>query len=657
MLPKLAQPAVGIPSRAVTTPPPMVSKPKIWQFVRHDHDARVAGKHYDLRLGDPRTGTTYNWAGKRWPEPGQGTYVAMQPTHSYDYLKFQGRIAEGYGAGDVRIGRREPTEIISASPEEVRFNLYKGRVPEQYVLKKMEGAKWVLRNATPSRDTKTWQALVPVDKPKYRQRTSEWIDFGDEDQILQAKIDGAHAIYALRAGKPVKVFSYRVAKSTPTRLIEHTYKIPGWEKNVVPPELDNTVLRGEVYATRRGRALREKDIGALLNTSTLQSREKQHRIGGLKTSTFDVVKYKGKDVSGLPYQERLRILREVTKKIPGLHLPPSAESSKDKQRLFRRIESGREKLTREGVVAWSKSKDEVTKIKLRPDYDVHVRKVMPSTHEGWAGGVAYSLTPQGDIVGTMGSGFTHALREAMLKTPKNYVGRVARVEADEQFPSGALRVPVFKGWHSSKSEETMFKESALYHYAPKDADVLKEGLRTPYSLAKDQPSRFKFYASKAKTVSGKREATAEDIISYLEKNRGEGGSRMVSVLATPISKALLKGNPRRKDLSSFAAGSTLYSVDYSRLISKGLVDKAFLVRGGSQKAVDPKKLERLLAAAKPLKLKKHPYAFSAVPHGFIVVKKGVIPPKYLSKESQEHAIWARRRVKTARELLAPISGP
>jgi hypothetical protein len=71
------------------------------------------------------------------------------------------------------------------------------------------------------------------------------------------------------------------------------------------------------------------------------------------------------------------------------------------------------------------------------------------------------LTPEGKIVGTMGTGFSQNLRKKMLQDPDRYVGRVARAKAEAQFPSGALRVPAFKGWHTEKSEEKMFKEGTI----------------------------------------------------------------------------------------------------------------------------------------------------------------------------------------------------
>jgi len=464
----------------------------------------VHNSHYDLRLGDPSTGLTFNWAGKKWPRPGEGTYVISQPLHDYDYLNFKGEIKDGYGAGRVDIARREPTEIVSSNPERVQFNLYKGRTPEQFVLRKVDGKKWVLRNTTPSRDIPRWNELVPPTKPSYREKGVGWLDFAKNDEVLQAKIDGAHNYYVFRAGQPMRVFSYRKARSTPTGLIEHTFKIPGWEKNVVPKELDNTVMRGEVYAVdRRGKALKEKDVGALLNTSTLESRAKQQRTGHLQTSVFNVEKFRGKDVSKLPYEIKLKLMEQAAEKIPGLHLPPTARTPQEKQMLFQKIQRGQEKLTREGVVSHNLRTDQTHKVKFRPDFDVYIRQVNPSTHPGWAGSVSYSLTPRGPIVGTMGSGFTHAQRERMLENPGDYVGRVARVKAEGQFDSGALRVPVFKDWHQEKSEEKLFKEGrirkkdGMFEVLSKDNKVLGRHIRQ--DLARRQERAI--HARRGKTAS------------------------------------------------------------------------------------------------------------------------------------------------------------
>ena len=460
--------AVGIPDRTSYVDPPKIDEPKIFLASVHRHLADRAGDHRDLRLGDPKTGLTYNWAGKKWPKPGEGTYYIAQPTHDFAYLRFQGDIKEGYGKGRVSLERHEPTEIVKSTPERVAFNLYKGRVPEQYVLRKVDGKKWVLHNVTPSRDVPRWDRMVSAIKPRYKEKPTDWLDFSDGSQVLQAKIDGASNYLVLKAGQPMRAFSYRKAKSTPTGLIEHTQKLPDWHKNVVPKELDNTVLRAEIYARdSKGRALKEKDVGALLNTNTLQSRAKQQRMGQLQAAAFGVERFRGKDVSSMPYEAKLKMLEEVAAKIPGVELPPTARTPLEKQLLFQRIQRGQEKLTREGVVTHELQGNTTTKVKFRPDFDVYVQGVNPSIHPGWAGSLSYSLTPKGPVVGTMGSGFTQAQRRRMLQHPEDYIGRVARVKAEGQFDSGALRVPVFKGYHQEKSEEKLFKEATVQKHKGK----------------------------------------------------------------------------------------------------------------------------------------------------------------------------------------------
>jgi hypothetical protein len=50
-------------------------------------------------------------------------------------------------------------------------------------------------------------------------------------------------------------------------------------------------------------------------------------------------------------------------------------------------------------------------------------------------------------VGRVGSGFSHETLADMLHSPKDYEGRIARIKAQEQYPSGAYRAPRFISLH------------------------------------------------------------------------------------------------------------------------------------------------------------------------------------------------------------------
>jgi len=57
------------------------------------------------------------------------------------------------------------------------------------------------------------------------------------------------------------------------------------------------------------------------------------------------------------------------------------------------------------------------------------------------------LKPGGDPVGKVGTGFSSEVRKQMMESPDDFIGRVARIRAQEQFPSGAYRAPAFLALH------------------------------------------------------------------------------------------------------------------------------------------------------------------------------------------------------------------
>jgi hypothetical protein len=192
----------------------------------------------------------------------------------------------------------------------------------------------------------------------------------------------------------------------------------------------------------------------VLNAATLRSLEKQKAQDiELRSYLFNVLRYGKKPIGmELPYPERIEKLREIMQYLPAgkFGLPEMAGTPEEQRELWKRITTGEHPLTREGVVAWPKAGGKPTKVKLYDEADVFVREIFPGKGklEGTgAGGFKYSLEPEGQIVGEVGTGFSEATRKQMWETPKEYVGRVARIKAQEQFPSGAYRAPAFIGLH------------------------------------------------------------------------------------------------------------------------------------------------------------------------------------------------------------------
>jgi hypothetical protein len=362
-------------------------------------------------------------------------------------MDFHGRIESGYGKGRVDLARRDRTEIVSSNNDHVRFNLYTGKGQEEYLLRRMDGNKWLLHNVTVTRDGKA--ANLPDSKPKYKSKDPSKLDPDSPDTVWQAKIDGAHALFMFdKPGSQARVFSYRPTERD-TGIIEHTHKLPDHTSLRTPSQLQGTILRGELYATdKHGRALEPARIGGILNANVWKSRQKQETEGRLRPVVFDVVQWKGRNVENAPYSKKLEMLREAVRHAPWLELPRMAHTPEEKQELFDDIKSGREPTTKEGIIEWHlPSGAPPTKAKFLDEKDVIVRRIFPEKREGMAGGFEFSYTKDGPIIGRVGTGMSHAMKRDMLQNPSKYEGLTARVLMQRTADRYAPRAPKFYGFH------------------------------------------------------------------------------------------------------------------------------------------------------------------------------------------------------------------
>lgn len=453
--------APGIPSSREVRDLPAVTEPHQWQVATQVHEAERAGVHTDLRLVDEE-GQAHSWALpgiKGLPKPGEKVRAIAQPTHTAEYAGKRGSFlipAGTYGAGKVTGSGLAPAEVLRHGGGVLRFNVY-GRSPQELsIISTPKGQ--VLYNHTVTQETGVRGPgghAIPQSKPKYLERRPEALQFDNPDEVHQAKIDGAHVTFHIpEAGKQIRAFSYRPTERE-TGVIEHTHKLPNFRELVAPKELAGTVLRGELWASdKKGRALPAETVGGMLNASVMRSREMQQGRGLLRAAPFDVVRYKGQDVEQAPYARKLAILKEVQEKIPFLEIPPTAVTSKEKERLMAKIQEGKLKETKEGVVAWPVGEGRPTKYKLRPDVDVEVVGVFAGQgkHEGRAGGLLVRTDPKAPIT-RVGTGFSDNQRTQLWQERHDVAGRVAKVETQQVFPSGKLRAPSFKEFHIEKGKQ------------------------------------------------------------------------------------------------------------------------------------------------------------------------------------------------------------
>lgn len=487
--------APGIPAARATQPIPAQSKPAAWEFALHHHVADKAGEHFDMRLGDD-AGHAHSWAMRYWPKPGEVRLAVQQPTHTRAYMDFEGEITDGYGKGHVDLARRERAEVLESTPDRVRFNLYPGREVEEYVLRRTRDKSWMLQNITRTRDAGPG-AKLPAHKPRYRDVGIDKVDVTNPDTVLQAKLDGAHVIYDFGAeGQSPRVFSYRTSKLSPTRLIHHTPRVADMVGKRTPKGLAGAVLRGELVAQDpSGRSLPAAQTGGMLNAGVWKSRSIQRVQGDIKPFVFDVERWRGRDVSGLPWREKSKLLSRAQELAPWLKTPRTAVSAGDKAKLVADVMRGKEPSTEEGVVEWHQDHAIPAKAKVQRERDVYVRKVFAETgkREGLAGGFEFSLTPTGPIVGRVGTGMSHDLKRDLHDNPDRYVGLKAKILTTPAPESYAPRAPVFAGWHMEQdmAEGTKMASWAKLAFASAMAKLSWDPNRKRFDVNKLHPAARK----------------------------------------------------------------------------------------------------------------------------------------------------------------------
>ena len=456
--------APGLPDPKRFGHPGQLPLNQLLSYVIQQHDADRAGKHYDIRFGPDKGGapTMMSWAGRKLPEkPGEKTMAFQQPLHTVQYADFEGEIVRGYGKGMVKTHDRGRVIVTKANPDQINFVVAHKKHPETFTLvrrggppksgtartKQTQGGTWLMINTTPT-------DVIEHKKLRYAKVPASDVEkLFSEDYLHQEKIDGAAALYKLFSDR-IEVLSYR--PTSEGRPIVHTYRVGNTTGINIPKHLAGTILRGELYGVRTstGKAVPPQELGGILNATTQRSLEKQKaQKVELKNMIFNVLRYGKEDVSvDTPLEERLKMLEEIQQHLPKgkFRLPEMARTPEEQKKLWERVSSGKHPLTHEGVVAWPIRGGKPSKVKLYSDHDVYVRDIFPGDKrlEGTgAGGFSYSLTPTGDIVGKVGTGFSEATRKQMWETPEEFKGRVAKIKSQGQFPSGAHRAPAFLSLH------------------------------------------------------------------------------------------------------------------------------------------------------------------------------------------------------------------
>jgi len=163
--------APGIPVSRTTHDLPELNN-KTWTMAVQLHNAKKAGRHWDLRLVDPDTTHAHSWAvpKSKLPSPGEAPILAVRtPTHTAHYALNYGingprEIKRGYGEGLVEIVHKEPVTVLSSHPSKIKFERTVNGLPQQYVLFQTKGPSWMIKNITkPTKEA----SMTPYENGRY----------------------------------------------------------------------------------------------------------------------------------------------------------------------------------------------------------------------------------------------------------------------------------------------------------------------------------------------------------------------------------------------------------------------------------------------------------------------------------------------------------
>jgi hypothetical protein len=481
--------APGLPRRDDKGDHTKLREGELATWIVQKHDAIRSGLHKDVRVGNPELGM-FSWATKKdVPTPGQTVAFHQQPVHRYSYNSFQGTIPSGrYGAGTVRRQDAGEALVTRSTPHKLELTLAHKRDQPRLDLTAIGPVTWLARNTTPTEPVPYakvhHKSVAPDDLPKV-------LETLPPGSVGQPKVDGASTLVSLLKRGP-ELTSYRTSSTSGHPIIQTEKIFHGRPAATYSKDLIGTILKGELYGTHLPRRtdqsetpgthrqdrggdrtsadaadlrahdggagpaiLHPQQLGAILNSTLANSIRSQRRQGiDLKAMLYDIQQH-GKqpiDLATTPYAERRRLLEGIVPHLPPgkFHLAPQVEGPEAIGKLYDDVVSGRNDLTREGVVIHEPT-GRPLKVKQTEEHDVVATGMYPGEgrRSRTVGGLLYAHADDPEkTVGRVGGGFDDETLRQIAADPQAFIGRTMRLRAQEKYPeTGALRAPRFLAWH------------------------------------------------------------------------------------------------------------------------------------------------------------------------------------------------------------------
>lgn len=428
----------GLPDRRYYGNLQWLKPEEVYTLLRQLHNAKRAGRHTDVRIGSPDFGL-FSWAApKDLPMEGQKRLLITQPLHTWAYKDFQGPIYSKYGQGTVKKLQQSPIVILQNTPDKIKFTRADKRNAPIYTMIKTRNNNWLTTVQSDNAPT----AIKTYSKQHFKNISlQQAADMLDQGATAYPKIDGTGALAAVtRSGIDV----YGVNKDKQGNLIRYTDHIGGLRNMSIPKQLVGKTFRVQVSGTQGGAPISPNRLSGLLNANLQNSIAQRKRRGIQLYLTALAMTDKKDDYSKDAVNKLVSMLH--TDKVRALPQITSRQQLAKHIALMRR---GKHPLTQQGVIVQQQGKRPV-KAKLQNDYDVQIKDIFPAETKDQprAGGFTYILPGQKEQLGRVGTGFTHQQLKEMLRNPEFYKGKLAKITAMSQYPSGAFRAPVFKALRS-----------------------------------------------------------------------------------------------------------------------------------------------------------------------------------------------------------------
>lgn len=232
------------------------------------------------------------------------------------------------------------------------------------------------------------------------------------------------------------------------------------------------LLRAQIEADSGGRS---KYVTSVMGSLPDVAREKQIQGGWLRYIAFDCLYYKGRDVRGLPYEDRRALLIDAVREwqnpfaVVAEECPDPRRKQEWLAELWERGEEGIILKKRDAPYGkkfqrcWVKRKqvlhaeafivgfEEARAESRKVNGDVSATKY---AERGLIGAVRLAQYRDGKAWECASvSGMTDALREELSRNRKKHLMRVVRLKANAREPSGRFRHPQWAGWCDEKTAQ------------------------------------------------------------------------------------------------------------------------------------------------------------------------------------------------------------